>query len=491
MKKLWFILALFILGCSKAQLPLAPDQHATLLVTAIQANGESLDPAKVYLDGQLVGTTPYKNEEIQIGLHALRVAKEGFQLYAEQIFIEKEQFYSVEAILEPIPANEGELVVTIDQDSAMVIVKDVNENTVAQSEERESSYLLPVGAYFVSGEKDGFQKVVKAVEVKAGEATVVNLELLPLQNEEITLEFSVIPDSVLFGEPVPIQWQSSGYQVVIDQGVGIRGPVGYEEVEFANPGKKVFTATAYSEDNLFTMRQDSVFIKEAPEPILPVIVLSATRVATVDSIATISWYSQNADYLIVDYVDNADLQGSVEITFSTPGIRIVTATAFNQAGYASATDTIEVVAPAVNWVDDIIVPAKVSVRADKDCVDNNAATIRVQTPGKYQVFAEVWYNSGDAQLNESFYLLVRDEFGQEHGPQNPNAGIYKVVPDDPGEPHTVSQESGIFSLSAGTHVIEVIHYATISDIYPQFLNGPIDGPESVKLLGFRLVFINE
>jgi hypothetical protein len=417
MKKFWFILALFILGCSKAQLPVAPQQHATLLVTAIQANGESLDPAQVYLDGQLVGTTPYKNEEVQIGLHALRLTKEGFKLFTEQIFIEREQFYSVEAILEPISPNK-----------------------------------------------------------------------------ELTLEFTVIPDSALFGEPVPIQWQSDGYQVIIDQGVGVRGPVGSEEVNFANPGKKVFTATAYGEDNLVTIRQDSVFIKEAPQPILPVILLSATRVVSVDSVATISWYSQNADYVVVDYVDNAELQGRVEVAFSSPGIRIVTATAFNQAGYTSTTDTIEVIEPTVNSVDDIIVPAQASVRADQGesgYVNRQAATINIETPGKYQIFAEVWYNSGDAQLNESYYLLTLDEFGREYAPQNPNAGIYKVVPDEPGEPHTASKESGIFSLSSGTHVIEVIHYAKISDIYPQFLYGPIDGPESVKILGFRLVYLSK
>ncbi|MFQ6115947.1 MAG: PEGA domain-containing protein, partial [bacterium] len=171
MRKLWFILAIYLLGCSKAQLPLVPEQHASLLVTAIQADGISLDPAQAYLDGKFVGTTPYKNEEIQIGLHALRIVKEGFQLYTAQIFIEKEQFYSVEAILEPIPPNEGELVVTINQDGAMVTVKDISENIIVQTAERESSHLLPAGAYFVSGEKDGFQKVVEAVEIRAGEAT--------------------------------------------------------------------------------------------------------------------------------------------------------------------------------------------------------------------------------------------------------------------------------------------------------------------------------
>lgn len=577
MKKLWLILSLLIIGCSKSQLPLAPEPLSTLLVTAIQSNGESIDSAQVYLDGKLAGNTPYKNEEVQSGFHALRVMKEGFQFYTEQIFIEKGQSHNIEAILVPIPSSEGELVITINQDSAVVMVKDVNENIVVQTEERESSHLLPAGPYFVSGEKEKFPKVVKAVEVIAGEATVVNLELFPPESEAPSLvfriaedtvqlgesinlswqsngyqviidqgigvrgpigsekivcsapglkvftataygennftterkdsvyivtktttppslDFSVILDTVQFSEPVPIQWQSDGYQVVIDQGVGVRGPIGYEEVYFANPGKKVFTATAFGEENLITIRQDSVFVKEAPEPILPVIVLSTTKLITVDSIATISWYSQNADYVIVDYVDNADLQGSIEISFSSPGIRIVSATAINQAGYVSAADTIEVVEPNVNAVNDIIVPAQVGVRADRGesgYVDKNAATINVEIPGKYRIFAEVWYNSGDSQLNESYYLLDRDELGQVRAPQNPNAGIYKVVPDEPGEPHTASQESGIFYLTAETHVIEVYHYAKIANIYPQFLNGPIDGPESVKILGFKLVYVSE
>ena len=77
----------------------------------------------------------------------------------------------------------------------------------------------------------------------------------------------------------------------------------------------------------------------------------------------------------------------------------------------------------------------------------------------------------------------------EHQPENGNSGHYKVVPDDPGTPHSASRESGIFEFSAGTHAIDVLHYAKISNRYPQLLNGPIKGPESVKILGFRLVFL--
>ncbi|MFQ5752902.1 MAG: hypothetical protein ACE5HI_12990, partial [bacterium] len=308
------------------------------------------------------------------------------------------------------------------------------------------------------------------------------------------LEFSVVPDSVVFGEFVFIQWQSDGYQVVIDQGVGTRGPSGSEEVNFKNPGRKVFTATAYGEDNLLTIKQDSVFIKEAPQPILPVIMLSTTKLVQVNAPATIFWQSQNADYVVVDYVSSANLQGKVEISFSTPGIRIVTATAFNQAGYTSSTDTIEVVEPAVVSVDDIIVSAQSSVRADKGesgYVDMNAASFEIEISGKYRIFAEVWYNSGDSQLNESFYLEIRDESNKTIFPQDANAGIHYVVPDEPGEPHTASRTSGVFKLSAGMHFIDMYHYAKIAGIYPQFVNATIDGPESVYIVGFKIVYVGD
>ncbi|MFQ5677208.1 MAG: hypothetical protein ACE5G1_15045, partial [bacterium] len=157
-----------------------------------------------------------------------------------------------------------------------------------------------------------------------------------------------------------------------------------------------------------------------------------------------------------------------------------------------ATDTIQVVEPEVTSVDDIIISTEIGVRADKGeagMVHEAAATFDIAVPGQYQVVTEVWYNSGDSQKNESFYMALKNSSGNTLLPQNPNAGNYKVVPDDPGTPHAMSRASGIFRFSEGTHVIDLIHYARIATYYPDFLNGPIEGPESVKILGFRLVYL--
>jgi len=222
--------------------------------------------------------------------------------------------------------------------------------------------------------------------------------------------------------------------------------------------------------------------------------LSTTRLVTVGNPATISWQSQNADYVVVDYVNNAAPVGNVETIFTSAGIRIVTATAFNQSGYVSATDTIEVVEPVVFSVDDILLSAQVTVRADKGesgAVASNVASFDVETAGRYRVFAEVWYNSGDNQRNESYYLDITDAFGSTALPRDGNAGNNRVVADDPGAPHTLTQDSGIFKLDAGTHSLNVYHYTRIAPMYPQFLNGPINGPESVKILGFKLVYLGQ
>lgn len=564
------------LGCSKAPLPNEPAAVQTVLqVTAIDPTGAALDSVKVYLDGAFQGWTPYRNENMRPGLRSLRLMKTGYEVFTKQLVIEEGQTYSVEAVLMPVPPDAGQLVVTTDRDSVTVTVRDANDQVVAESTERVSTWSLPPGAYVVTGSYPGLEPVVKAVEVVAGQSSAVHLEFEPVippltlefSVEEDTvevgqpitlrwesngyqviidqgvgprgpngsekvvchapglkvytatayaednstlarsdtvyvkarevsppnLEFSAEPDTLVFGEPVRLEWSSDGYQVVIDQGVGARGPVGSEELYFDNPGKRVFTATAYGEDNLVTIRRDSIYIKEAPLPELPVVLLATTRRVQVNTPATITWVTHNADYVVVDFVPNAAPQGTAEVTFSTPGVRIVTATAYNQAGYVSATDTIEVVDGTAEAVDKIVLSAQSSVRADKGeagYADLSAASFNVSKAGRYRVYAKVWYNSGDAQLNESFYLELRKGNGDVFYPVNPNAGRHKVVPDDPGTPHTKMRRAGVFRLSPGTYDIDVYHYAKIAAQYPQFLNGSIAGPESVKILGFKIVYLD-
>ena len=104
--------------------------------------------------------------------------------------------------------------------------------------------------------------------------------------------------------------------------------------------------------------------------------------------------------------------------------------------------------------------------------------------------AKVWYNSGDYQKNESFFIAMKDENGNFYYTQEPNAGFYKVVPDDPGAPHVKERDAGLFYLRTGAITIELHHYYTISQMYPQFIvDGPIDSAESVQVLSFQLEFI--
>lgn len=572
----WLIAMVAAIGCSKADLPMTPDPVTTLTVTAITADGDSIDSADVFIDGSMAGHTPFNAQDIQPGLHALRVSRSGFLAYTDRLVIDEGRVYAVEAVLEPLPPGEGQLVVSVNRDSVLVQILDANDELVTESFERAFALSLPPGNYTVLGKKNEEIMAEKEVEIITAQTSVVVLDLRDEPGEPPSLSFSILEDTVQVGEAFNLEWQSDGAQVIIDQGIGVRGPTGSEkvvcqttgmkiftataysvddlttqrkdtihiapksemppglsfdvaqdtvdfgepallmwesdglevvidrgvgsrgpqgseEVNFTNPGKKVFTATAYGAESLFTVKKDSVFVREQQMPPHPVVMLSATRRVTVNEPATISWMSKNADHIVIDYVEHPELTGSQVVVFSSPGIRIVTATAFNRTGYISASDTIEVVEPEVNPVDDILLAADVNVRADKgedDMKHLKAATFEVTTAGKYRLLAEVWYNSGDSQLNESYYLDISDE-NSVSLPRDPNAGVYKVVPDEPGEPHTSTRDSGTFKLSEGRHDINVFHYALIAEQYPQFINDEIDGPESVKILGFKLVYVGD
>lgn len=492
MKQFWIYVAIMIFGCSKAETPLAPTNVKTVLeVTAVDDAGQVIEVADVFLNGVKVGTTPYRTENVSPGVLALRLEKAGYQIYTEQFVVELGGQYNIEALLSPLLPTEGELLVHSNIDSIIIRVLDTNNNKVAESQEKISSFMLPAGAYIITGEKEGFVPLQMAVEIDAGKSVVINLVFEAVQAEPPSLSFITDKDTVTVNEPFRLTWSSNGSHVVIDQGVGTRGPTGSETLTSSNPGLKIFTATAYGNNGKITLKRDSVFIKEALAPLEPVIFLAVTGLVTVNTPANITWHAQNADYVVIDYVDNPELQGSATKVFSTPGFHLVTATAFNQFGYATTTDTIEVVESVVDPVADIIVIRESGVRADKGdsgMINLNAGSFEVVTPGTYKVIAEVWYDSGDEQRNESFYLQIRSNGGQVKLPTEPNAGFYKVVADDPGTPHTASRESGAFELGSRIYNIDLFHYAKIANTYPQFLNGDVIGAESVKILGFKLVY---
>jgi len=100
-------LAIYIFGCSKAQLPTSPESPTSKIqVLAAHQDGSSVDSAKVFLDGEFVGMTPFTVEGVAEGQHALRVLKEGFQIFTQSLIVENGISYTVEAVLTPLPSND-------------------------------------------------------------------------------------------------------------------------------------------------------------------------------------------------------------------------------------------------------------------------------------------------------------------------------------------------------------------------------------------------
>jgi len=138
----------------------------------------------------------------------------------------------------------------------------------------------------------------------------------------------------------------------------------------------------------------------------------------------------------------------------------------------------------VQEIQDFLFEVTVGVRADigEEEMHADVVDVNIQIPGYYRIIPKVLYNSGDEQKNESFYLTVLSPSGTISTPVDSNAGPYKVVPDDPGPPHAAWRDAGLFYLPGGVNTIKMHHYALIADQYPQFLNGPISGPESVEIV---------
>lgn len=581
------IFHIFIWGCSKAPFPTEgnggdvkiPEASGKIVISATSYSGEAIDSAQVFWNSQSIGSTPLTYEKVPMGTHALRIQKSGFEIYSESIVIQDEHPVFVEALLKPLPLNKGQLLVTIDQDSATSILANSQNNIVDLFYSREKSFVLDPGGYFLKTEKPGYQMVYVALEVKADSVMIKNIRLNKIANPELPeialaipdsgrvaepiliswesnkaekididyienpglsgkreivfstpgmryiraiarnsagttivvdsvfiyktvtppgmapeLDFSIVQDSVEYEQPVMVTWKSNGYQVIIDQGIGVRGPSGTEEKVFLNPGRKTFTAVAYGENGLFTMKTDHVLVKDPATPKLPIIELAMVDSVQVGFPLTIEWHSQNANQVDVDYVQNSGLNGKAEIIFQSPGRRIIAARAYNHAGQVTVNDTVEVIPlpPMQPQVAPILITANAKVGAihpQLAQVIKNIGPATIVQEGYYRISATVWYNSGDNQKNESFFIVISDKFNRMIYPKDPNAGMYKVVPDDPGAPHTAIRDAGLFYLSRGQITIDLHHYYTISKQYPQFIvDGPINDAESVEVISFKLEY---
>ncbi len=303
------------------------------------------------------------------------------------------------------------------------------------------------------------------------------------------LLFEVSPQIVTVGQPILLKWKTNGYQVILDQGVGSRGAEGQEEVSFNNSGKRIFTAIAYARNGLTTIGRDSVYVRSGPNN-LPTISLQVSERVVVGSPVLIEWQSTNASQVEVDFLGAVSLNGKAEHIFTTPGRRVIAATAYNTHGQKTVQDTVEVYQTTTQTFS---VTCDQAVAAYHESLPQKievAAQIKLEQAGRYQVIARVDFNSGDAQKNESCLIAVRNADGTIRWPVDPNAGPYRVIVDEPGAAHVSECNAGSFYFSAGVNTLQIWHYVTIADQYPQFaIAPPITGAESVRVLNFELKYL--
>jgi len=328
------------------------------------------------------------------------------------------------------------------------------------------------------------------------------------------ITFAVTPDSILQGETAILHWDVTGenVQVIIDQGIGEVGKTGNQNIapevdatytltasnsagsaSLSTYLRVVFTAVAYGTSQEITTIVDSVFVNEPEQLESPIVFLAVVDSVEVGKPALIEWHSQNSDRVDVDYVQAPGLNGKAEVIFYSEGTREITATAYNQAGQATVTQQIEVVFSSIQQQ---VLPIYISSQSTVGAIHHslpqvvkNAGHGVIVQGGYYQVNANAWYNSGDYQKNESFFIVIKDENGNYIYPQDRNAGLYKVVKDDAGAPHVKKRNAGLFYLNTGNFTIELHHYYTISNLYPQFIVGnSITGAESIQVISFELKY---
>ncbi len=127
------IVLLLLMGwaCSKAPLPTENNennselekQYSKITISSTDYQGQTVDSAEVYWDGEFLGFTPLTNENVAAGIHSLRLQKSGFELYKESVAVNQSQSVYVEALLKKLSLNKGQLFITIDRDSVIYCIK--------------------------------------------------------------------------------------------------------------------------------------------------------------------------------------------------------------------------------------------------------------------------------------------------------------------------------------------------------------------------------
>ncbi|NMC51358.1 DUF11 domain-containing protein, partial [Candidatus Kuenenbacteria bacterium] len=137
---------------------------------------------------------------------------------------------------------------------------------------------------------------------------------------------------------------------------------------------------------------------------------------------------------------------------------------------------------------------RIALHPDWGCgPTREVGTVNISTPGYYSLKAMSSFDSGNTQLNESYYLTVKNHSGTLQHASDGNAGNDYVVEDwDNGNSSSVfsNDYAGTFYFDQGVNEIYINHYSLIAGSYPQFKNGAFQtNNESVSVASIVLTLI--
>jgi hypothetical protein len=132
--------------------------------------------ADVYLDGRLVGTSPWRGQAIESGPHSLRVEKPGHDPFTLDFVLEHEEEEQIAAELRERP---GGLVVTCAQDEITVFMDEASRGPVGRCSTGRTLTLsdVPAGPHKLWGVRGSERSDVVTVIVRGGETVPAILSL--------------------------------------------------------------------------------------------------------------------------------------------------------------------------------------------------------------------------------------------------------------------------------------------------------------------------
>jgi hypothetical protein len=296
-------------------------------------------------------------------------------------------------------------------------------------------------------------------------------------NDPLELTLQVNPTTVSVGEDVTISWNSNGDYVELNHGIGRKGSLGSTTLSFSEAGTEMITCTAYRDDESVTENVTVQVIEET----LPSLTLNIDKeVVGLGESITVTWSSEDADYLESNFLDNMPLNGSETLTFNSYGEHIVSVTAYNNNGQITKINTVKVARI------DIERTVNVSVDGQNNTFAFDVLTVDIENAGNYEVFALIDYNSDEN--NESFFIQTTHN-GNTETPTEPNlVGLYNIVVDERSADGEILKSCGVFYMPEGENGLDVYHYGQISGNHPDYLDGTMSEDEvTIKKFVFRWI----